>query len=73
MCTSGSMLCILLCNRKNGLTNLVVLSGFLYGVTNFVSITCFTLAAIFFLCVGMTKEKAKADEAKIAAMAATEE
>lgn len=30
---------------ENMLTNLVVLSGFLYGVTNLVSITCFTLAA----------------------------
>lgn len=30
---------------ENGLTNLVVLSGFLYGVTNLVSITCFTLSA----------------------------
>ena len=135
---------------ENQLTNLVVLSGFLYGVTNIVSITCFTLsaeiiddnwirtgvrsdgvivscisfstkmgnaiggsigvlalsavgyvansqnlnatvltnmdrvinfapaaffivAAIFFTCVGMTKEKAKANEAKIAAMAAKAE
>ena len=30
---------------ENQLTNLVVLSGFLYGVTNLVSITCFTLSA----------------------------
>lgn len=30
---------------ENGLTGLVVISGFLYGVTNFVSITCFTLCA----------------------------
>lgn len=30
---------------ENQLTNLVVLSGFLYGVCNFVSITCFTLSA----------------------------
>lgn len=30
---------------EKGLTNLVVLSGFLYGVTNLVSITCFTLSA----------------------------
>lgn len=128
---------------ENQMTNLVVLSGFLYGVTNLVSITCFTLsaeviddnwlrtgvrsdgviqscisfstklgnaiggsigilalgavgyvanaenlsaavltkmdmvinfapaaffilAAVFFLCVGMTKEKAKANEEKIA-------
>ena len=135
---------------ENQLTSLVVLSGFLYGVTNVVSITCFTLsaeiiddnwlrtgvrsdgvivscisfstkmgnavggsigvlalsavgyvansqnlsatvltnmdrvinfapaaffivAAIFFTCVGMTKEKAKENEAKIAAMAAKAE
>ncbi len=135
---------------ENQLTSLVVLSGFLYGVTNVVSITCFTLsaeiiddnwlrtgvrsdgvivscisfstkmgnaiggsigilalsavgyvansqnlsatvlknmdrvinfapaaffivAAIFFACVGMTKEKAKENEAKIAAMAAKAE
>lgn len=30
---------------ENNLTGLVVLSGFLYGVTNIVSITCFTLSA----------------------------
>ncbi len=30
---------------ENQLTSLVVLSGFLYGVTNVVSITCFTLSA----------------------------
>ena len=30
---------------ENGLVNLVVLSGFIYGVTNIVSITCFTLSA----------------------------
>lgn len=30
---------------QNQLTNLVVISGFLYGVTNVVSITCFTLSA----------------------------
>ena len=30
---------------ENNLTGLVVLSGFLYGVTNVVSITCFTLSA----------------------------
>ncbi|GAB6955320.1 MAG: glycoside-pentoside-hexuronide (GPH):cation symporter [Lachnospiraceae bacterium] len=30
---------------QNHLTNLVVISGFLYGVTNVVSITCFTLSA----------------------------
>lgn len=135
---------------ENQLTSMVVLSGFLYGVTNVVSITCFTLsaeiiddnwlrtgvrsdgvivscisfstkmgnavggsigvlalsavgyvansqnlsatvltnmdrvinfapaaffivAAIFFACVGMTKEKAKANEEKIAAMAAKAE
>lgn len=135
---------------ENQLTSLVVLSGFLYGVTNVVSITCFTLsaeiiddnwlrtgvrsdgvivscisfstkmgnavggsigvlalsavgyvansqnlsatvltnmdrvinfapaaffivAAIFFACVGMTKEKAKANEIKIAAMTAKAE
>ena len=30
---------------QNHLTHLVVISGFLYGVTNVVSITCFTLSA----------------------------
>lgn len=30
---------------ENNLTSLVVLSGFIYGVTNIVSITCFTLSA----------------------------
>ncbi len=30
---------------ENNLTNMVVLSGFLYGATNIVSITCFTLSA----------------------------
>lgn len=30
---------------ENQLTNMIVLSGFLYGVTNLVSITCFTLSA----------------------------
>lgn len=30
---------------ENGMTGLVVISGFLYGVTNLVSITCFTLSA----------------------------
>lgn len=30
---------------ENGLSNMVVFSGFLYGVTNIVSITCFTLSA----------------------------
>ena len=42
-------------------------------VINFAPAAFFVLAAIFFLCVGMTKEKAKANEAKIAAMAAAEE
>ena len=135
---------------ENNLSSLVVLSGFLYGVTNIVSITCFTLSAeiiddnwirtgvrsdgviqscvsfstklgnaiggsigilalgavgyvanaenlsqqvltrmdmvinfapaaffivagIFFLCVGMTKEKAKENEEKIAKMIAANE
>ena len=30
---------------ENGLSNMVVFSGFLYGVTNIVTITCFTLSA----------------------------
>lgn len=135
---------------ENNLSSLVVLSGFLYGATNIVSITCFTLSAeiiddnwirtgvrsdgviqscvsfstklgnaiggsigilalgavgyvanaenlsqqvltrmdmvinfapaaffivagIFFLCVGMTKEKAKENEEKIAKMIAANE
>lgn len=30
---------------ENGLTNIVVLSGFIYGFTNMVSLSCFTLSA----------------------------
>ena len=42
-------------------------------VINFAPAAFFIVAAIFFTCVGMTKEKAKENEAKIAAMAAKAE
>ena len=35
-------------------------------VINFAPATFFVIAAVFFLCVGMTREKAKENEAQIA-------